>query len=307
MPAVAVVMITYNHEPFIVESIESVFAQRYDGVIHLVVADDCSTDGTQALIADTLAHAPAHVIVHPLLRTSNVGGFGNLTGAWEVANQSGSSYIAILEGDDFWCDPSKLALQAGYLEAHPRATISFGLARELILFENPPSSKVVIIPPTEHPTYGDLLLGNFIQTCTVLYRAGVLPRFPEWFAECPIRDWPLHLVHASDGDMHYLDRVVAVHRQHEGGKWWTPGRSQRNRNLTTEAIQRVALAHLGTRGQVKGRRLIAARHAWRASSSRNLAGRYAHLAMAGVLDPRRAVRRVRRGRGPRSSSGQGST
>jgi glycosyltransferase involved in cell wall biosynthesis len=109
MPAVAVVMITYNHEPFIVESIESVFAQRYDGVIHLVVADDCSTDGTQALIADTLAHAPAHVIVHPLLRTSNVGGFGNLTGAWEVANQSGSSYIAILEGDDFWCDPSKLA------------------------------------------------------------------------------------------------------------------------------------------------------------------------------------------------------
>lgn len=301
LPDVAVVLITYNHEAFIIQSIESVLAQRYDGRIHLVISDDCSTDRTQQLIAETVARAPRNVIVCPVFRTENVGGFRNLSDAWVAATATGCSYIALLEGDDHWSDPSKLALQVGYLEEHPRATISFGLAMELILVEDPPSSKVLFAPPTAHPTYGDLLVGNFIQTCTVLYRAGVLPSFPEWFAECAFRDWPLHLVHASSGDIHYLDRVVAVHRQHEGSRWWTPSRSQRDRNLATEAIQCLAVAHLGTRGQVRRGRLVAARHVWRAGSSSNAAERYAHLAIAAVLDPRRAAQRVRRGQSPASA------
>lgn len=302
LPDVAVVLITYNHEAFISQSIESVLTQDYGGRIHLVIADDASTDGTRASICETIERAPGNVIVHPVLRERNVGGYQNLADAWKTANESGSSYIAILEGDDYWTDLRKLALQVDHLEHHVEATISFGLASELILFEDPPSSKVVVLPPTAQPTFYDLLGRNFVSTCTVLYRAGVLRSFPEWFAQCAFRDWPLHLVHASVGDMHFLDSVVAVHRQHEQSRWWTPSRGQRDRVSATEAVQRLAAANLGAELRIRRGQLVAARHIWRAGASRNRAERIAHLALATTLDPRRAARRMRRGGPPQLSS-----
>ena len=296
LPDVAVAMITYNHEPFIAESMRSVFAQDYGGNIHVVVSDDRSTDRTQDVIVETAATAPPNVVVHLVLRESNVGGFANLSETWEAAHATGSAYIALLEGDDYWSDPHKLSDQVSYLESHPKATISFALASELKLFEDPPTTEVVVIPPVDHPSFGDLLSENFVHTCTVLYRAGVLPRFPDWFAECYFRDWPLHLVHARAGEIHYLDRVVAVHRQHESSRWWTPTRSQRDRVQATEAIQRLAIAHLGTKDNYKRAQVVAARQVWRAGASRNRAERYLHLAAAAALDPRRAARKLRGGR-----------
>lgn len=81
MPSVAGVLITYNHEAFIAQSIESVRA-GYDGLIHLVVSDDCSTNRTQQVIAPTVSRAGANIIVHPAFRTSNVGGPKNFSDAW---------------------------------------------------------------------------------------------------------------------------------------------------------------------------------------------------------------------------------
>ena len=53
LPDVAVALITYNHESFIAQSIGGVLMQEYPGIIHLVVSDDCSTDATQRVIAET--------------------------------------------------------------------------------------------------------------------------------------------------------------------------------------------------------------------------------------------------------------
>ena len=295
LPDVAVVLITYNHESFIAESINSVSCQEYPGNIHLIVSDDCSTDQTQKVIKETISNVPPNVIVHPVLREQNVGGLRNLAEAWGLANETGSVYIALLEGDDYWVDFRKLALQVSYMEEHPRSTISFGLATELILSDDaPPSSKVVVRPPSDHPTFGELLCGNFIHTCTVVYRRGVLPQFPDWFAECAFRDWPLHLVHASAGEIHYIDHVVAVHRQHQSSKWWNPTRSQRDRIRAAETVQRLAITHLGTKTNFRCSQVAAARHRWWATASRNKPGRWAHTLVAIALDPRLVRRRLRR-------------
>lgn len=293
-PDVAVALITYNHAAYVRQSIESVFMQQYPGTIHLVVSDDASTDTTQQVIAETVAAAPARVHVQTVLRDHNVGGFANLTGTWQAANATGSRYIALLEGDDFWTDRRKLADQVGYLQSHPRATMSFALANELNLFTDPPTTELVVLPPVVRPGFGDLLAGNFIHTCTVLYRTGILPEFPAWFAECAFRDWPMHLVHAAAGDIHFLDRVVAVHRQHESSKWWTPTRSEGERLAASETIQRLAIAHLGTQTNYRPARVAASRHVWRARASTNPLQRFWHLAASATLDPGRALRKARR-------------
>ena len=295
LPDVAVVLITYNHETFIAESINSVSRQEYPGNIHVIVSDDCSTDQTQKVIKETISDMPPNVIVHPILREQNVGGLRNLTEAWESANGTGSAYIALLEGDDYWTDARKLALQVSYMEEHPRSTLSFGLATELILCDNAPSSsKVAVIPPSDHPTFGELLCGNFINTCTVVYRSGVLSHFPDWFAECAFRDWPLHLVHASAGEMHYIDHVVAVHRQNQLSKWWNPTTSQRDRVRASVTVQRLSTRHLGTRANFRRSQVAAARQRWWAQTSRYKLARRAHYLMAKMLDRGFVTRKLRR-------------
>jgi glycosyltransferase involved in cell wall biosynthesis len=297
LPDVAVVVITHNHEQFIGESIGSVALQRYPGTIHLVVSDDASTDGTAAAIERAVETLPSNVVPHVLLRKENVGGYRNLSETWIRANETGAAHLALLEGDDFWTDPDKLAAQVSHLAAQPAATLSFGLANELIMYDDaPPQTTLLFVPPSYEPTFEQLLGRNFIVTCTAVYRAGVLPRFPDWFAECPFRDWPLHLVHASAGRMHYLDRLVAVHRQHRASKWWTPAKSQSERIEASERVQRLAIEHLGSPDNYRRSHVEAQRHLWWARASRNRWERWLHLGFAAALDPGVIRGRARRPR-----------
>ncbi|NJK42248.1 MAG: glycosyltransferase [Aquincola sp.] len=47
---VSVCMISYKHEPYIAQAIESILSQKVDFPIELVIGDDCSPDGTTAVI-----------------------------------------------------------------------------------------------------------------------------------------------------------------------------------------------------------------------------------------------------------------
>ena len=47
---VSVAMVTYNHEAFIAQAIESVLMQQTDFDFELVIGEDCSTDGTRAIV-----------------------------------------------------------------------------------------------------------------------------------------------------------------------------------------------------------------------------------------------------------------
>jgi glycosyltransferase involved in cell wall biosynthesis len=48
----SVAMITYNQERFIGQAIESVLAQRVNFDYEIVIGEDCSTDGTRAVVMD---------------------------------------------------------------------------------------------------------------------------------------------------------------------------------------------------------------------------------------------------------------
>lgn len=48
----SVLIITYNHERFIGEALDSVLAQQTNFNVELVVGDDCSTDRTRNVVAE---------------------------------------------------------------------------------------------------------------------------------------------------------------------------------------------------------------------------------------------------------------
>ena len=49
-PLVSVVMITYNHAPFLTRAIEGVLKQETNFPFELVIGEDCSTDGTREIV-----------------------------------------------------------------------------------------------------------------------------------------------------------------------------------------------------------------------------------------------------------------
>ena len=103
---VSVVMLTYNHEKYIAQAIESVLMQETDFHYEIVIGEDCSTDRTREIVIEYQKKYPDKI--RTLLHAKNIGGNANYRQTYSECN---GDYIAFLEGDDFWIDRKKLQKQ----------------------------------------------------------------------------------------------------------------------------------------------------------------------------------------------------
>jgi glycosyltransferase involved in cell wall biosynthesis len=74
-PLVSVWMITYNHEKYIRQSLESVLMQKTTFKFEIVIGEDCSTDGTRIIIQELEKQYPT--IIKPIYHKKNVGAMRN--------------------------------------------------------------------------------------------------------------------------------------------------------------------------------------------------------------------------------------
>ncbi len=86
----------------------------------LVLSDDCSTDGTGAICRDYAARYPDRIRL--LTGDVNVGMRANYRRTIEACR---GRYVAMCDGDDWWCDPLKLQRQVEALEVMPVDTHVF--------------------------------------------------------------------------------------------------------------------------------------------------------------------------------------
>ncbi len=57
-PVVSVLMLAYNHAPYLAQAIDSVLAQQIDVPIELLIGEDCSTDNTREIALRYQAEYP---------------------------------------------------------------------------------------------------------------------------------------------------------------------------------------------------------------------------------------------------------
>lgn len=107
-PVVSVVMVTYNHEPYIRQTIESVLCQKSDFEYELIIGEDCSTDKTREICFEYQKRFPDKVRV--LWADRNLYQLG-LSNERRCIDHCRGEYIAFCEGDDYWTDPLKLQKQ----------------------------------------------------------------------------------------------------------------------------------------------------------------------------------------------------
>jgi len=110
-PKVSVCVITYNQEKYIRQCLQSIVDQETDFDFEVIVGEDCSTDGTRAIVQEFSEKFPN--IVKPIYQKKNIdgGGYNFLT----VHRAARGEYVAHIDGDDFAL-PGKLQAQANILE-----------------------------------------------------------------------------------------------------------------------------------------------------------------------------------------------
>ena len=118
-PTVSVLVKSYQHAPYVRQTIESVLAQSFQD-FEIVVTDDGSTDGTAEILrgfTDPRIRLECH------LENRGISAAMNAT----VARARGR-YLAILNSDD-WALPGRLRRQVGFLDANPDVGLVFGMPR----------------------------------------------------------------------------------------------------------------------------------------------------------------------------------
>ena len=60
---VSVLVLTYNHEKYIAEAVESVLMQRVNFDYEVVIIEDCSTDGTRDIVIDFQKRYPDRILL----------------------------------------------------------------------------------------------------------------------------------------------------------------------------------------------------------------------------------------------------
>jgi glycosyltransferase involved in cell wall biosynthesis len=219
---VSVCMVTYNHDRYIKQAVESVLGQRRNFSLEIVIGEDCSTDKTRAIVQKLAEKNPDTIRLR--LAERNQGGKPNFMATFALCR---GQYAAILEGDDYWTNPNKLQIQVDALDSHPEWATCFHPTQ--CVYEDGMQGQDVYPLNWTRPeaTIEDLFEANFIPTSAALFRHGLFGPLPEWFGRLLLGDWPLHIMNAAHGKIGFLPEVMSAYRVHRRGLW--TGESPLNR------------------------------------------------------------------------------
>lgn len=212
-PVVSVLMITYNHEPYIEQAIQGIVTQVADFPIELVIGEDCSRDATRS---KALAAQQAHPdMVRVVYSAGNLGANRNFQRALALCR---GKYVALCEGDDYWNDPQKLSKQVAFLESHPDYVAAY---HDVMVV----GDKGEVINPSymgdAKPDYSadELLMTAKMHTLSICFR-NVLGPLPQEFFHVVNGDYFLISMLGKHGRAKFMDDIKhGAYRQHAGGIW----------------------------------------------------------------------------------------
>lgn len=219
MRSIAVWMITYNHENYIAKAIEGVLSQTMLPHLLLVVSVDLCDDKTLEIVKKY--QKGNGDVIRIIDRANRVGYQENFISALEEI-QKDFDFIAMCEGDDYWCDPLKLEKQKSILEKNSECVMSFhdGISiddndNNLGFFSEGRMKK------GHEAGYinTDIILKSplrMIHLSSIFFRPrGIDFSFlREYFYDAPVLDTPLINIIAGYGEVHYCPDKMFVQRNH---------------------------------------------------------------------------------------------
>jgi len=214
---VSIICPTFNQESYIENALDGFLSQITEYRFEIIVHDDASTDTTSSILHRYKNKYPS--LIKVITQTKNQFSINiNMPFKHCLAISQGK-YIALCEGDDFWCLNDKLQMQITELENNIDYNIvissAFGLSSDGAYSSFCDLGKNRFIIP-----FKECILGpekDFYPTASFLMRKDVLENLPDWFYSAPVGDYYLHVFCSFPNGCIYLPKQTAVYRRNAIG------------------------------------------------------------------------------------------
>ena len=206
-PLLSILCITYNHDKFIGEAIDSWLEQKIDFKIEIIIGDDCSTDNT---VLEIKKYLKSNNHIKLIERTKNIGFMNNFIDTYKQCN---GKYIAICEGDDYWSDKNKLQMQVDFLENNKDYVLTH---TNVFTLNN--ENKLSQLKPDNYCSKNNIYNKNEISTLTAVFRNFNID-FSEKWSQFMMADWPLWISLSEKGRFKYFGEKTGVYRINPTGIW----------------------------------------------------------------------------------------
>ncbi len=224
-PLVTIRCATYNHVKYIAQSFDGFLSQVTSFPFEIIVHDDASTDGTSEIVREYSAKYPS--IINAVIETENQYSKCKHESIDRVINPKiHGKYIALCEGDDYWVDERKLQKQITYMEAHPECSMTFHSMDYLIdgkIRYNDKRYRREVDVPTEKIIEGG---GLYCATGSLCCKTSLYFIYPAWRIKSGVGDYPLQILMAINGKVHYFPETMGVYRYGHKGSWTRRSRSK---------------------------------------------------------------------------------
>lgn len=214
-PKISVIMLTYNHAPYLKEAIEGVLSQKTDFPFELIICNDNSSDDSDIIISEFATQYPD--IIRYFNHKTNIGFVENQRFAFAQAQ---GKYLAYCEGDDYWTDPQKLQFQYDFLENNSEYVMV--TARNLLFHQDEnkltEDGKDSMFNGQKYIDYtqDSFFVQRPTQTFTYLIRKDCIDE--KWIDIYPNYRDLYYFYHALEfGKGRSFNKVVGVYRLHSGG------------------------------------------------------------------------------------------
>ncbi|TMK58971.1 MAG: glycosyltransferase [Actinobacteria bacterium] len=211
-PEVSVYIQTYQQRPYIRDAIEGVLAQRRPFELEILIADDCSSDGTREILEEYRRRHPE--LIRLLLPARNLGPTEMFRRA---LGEVRGDLVAWLDGDDYWFEPEKLVRQVDAMRSHPSWAACFHDATVRQVDGGAPDRPYVSDEMPAALTYADLLRSNPVPSLSLMARGDLVRNLPDWVWEGLWSDWLAMLAIAEHGELGYMPEQMGVYRVHSAG------------------------------------------------------------------------------------------
>jgi glycosyltransferase involved in cell wall biosynthesis len=206
---ISVCMITYKQAKFIKDAVQGVLMQKKEFDIELIIADDCSPDETEKIVAEIIKSHPNGHWIKYTRHNQNKGMMNNFI--WALQQCKGD-YIALCEGDDYWIDKEKLKKQVNILNTNGSCSFTFHQAIRIFdvqrqyeiypIFKNHIMDSVSFFKFSTIPMASVLFRNKFSFNCPNSHIQ------PDFLLLCKLM---------SIGNAYFLPEVMSVYRKHVNG------------------------------------------------------------------------------------------
>lgn len=211
-PKVSVIITTYNRKEFLYQAIRSILMQDYPNK-EITVIDDCSTDGTEALMNQSFGDDPRVIF----MRSETNSGPGNNRRKAFAAHADGE-YVLFLDDDDYLIDMNYLSKAVDFHLIHPE--VSFVAANVFLEYSNTKQLKVSSLGLSERIKKQDYFM-NFDQkgypkpasTLTTIFKREALMAM-DILNMNMVNDASIYLRSLLIGDAGFIDVIAGVYRIH---------------------------------------------------------------------------------------------